>query len=357
MTIAQQRTLRLALGTALSMAFCQAINWDMSFVAPVITLTFLGLPLPCLKPAAGIKFLILLTVSLLIGTALLPVLIYYEGAGLLLLSMSIFFAFYITAKGVPAVLGTFLTVGLALTAGVGTVSIDALLGLLKGVVIGAAVGLLFYWLAHGLMPDSRGVAPARPPAAKRPAPPPPPPPEIARRHAFRSLAVVFPILVWFLLSGSSASYAAVLIKVASMGQQVTTGDTAKAAKSRLWSTVIGGVGAVIGWQVLSIWPNLLIYVLVVALAGLVIGRRLFAGAALAPTGSTWSYGYLTMIVVLAPAVLDSNTGSAAGAAFWSRLMMFGGATLYSVVAVAVFDAFFRPGKAELASDDESPAPA
>lgn len=342
MTIAQLRTLRLALGTSLSMAFSQAINWDMSFIAPVITLTFLGLPIPALKLAAGIKFTLVLWISLGIGTLFLPLLIYYEGAGLLLLSLGIFWAFYFTAKGGPAVLGTFLTIGLALAAGVGTVSVDALLGLIKGVTIGTIAGLLFVWLGHGLLPDSKAEPIVLPPGFKKPQPPPPPSLPVARARAFRSLAVVFPILVWFLLSGSSASYAAVLIKVASMGQQVTTGGTAKAAKSLLWSTVIGGVGAVIGWQILSIWPNLLLYTLIIALAGLIIGRRMFNGPALYPNGSTWSYGYLTMIVVLAPAVMDSASGSAAGAAFWSRLMMFGGATLYSVVAVTVFDAFVIP---------------
>ena len=48
-----------------------------------------------------------------------------------------------------------------------------------------------------------------------------------------------------------------------------------------------------------------------------------------------------MIVILAPAVMDSASGSSADAAFWSRLLMFALATLYGVAAVYVVDAF-RP---------------
>ncbi len=44
-----------------------------------------------------------------------------------------------------------------------------------------------------------------------------------------------------------------------------------------------------------------------------LGRQVvnFAGPGMHPAGAIWSYGYLTMIVVLAPAVLDSQAGAAA----------------------------------------------
>ena len=48
MSIASVRVLRLALGTALSMWFSQIVNWPMSFIAPVFTMLFLGLPIPAL---------------------------------------------------------------------------------------------------------------------------------------------------------------------------------------------------------------------------------------------------------------------------------------------------------------------
>ena len=44
--LAARRILRLALGTALSLWFSQAINWPLSFIAPVLTLMILSLPLP-----------------------------------------------------------------------------------------------------------------------------------------------------------------------------------------------------------------------------------------------------------------------------------------------------------------------
>jgi hypothetical protein len=46
-----------------------------------------------------------------------------------------------------------------------------------------------------------------------------------------------------------------------MGQQAGLDQTRQAGKSLLFSTFIGGVGAIIGWQVLGVWPSLVMYTL------------------------------------------------------------------------------------------------
>ena len=233
--------------------------------------------------------------------------------------------------------------GLALTAAVGTVSVDALLGVASGLVIGAVVGAAIALVSHLVVPDAPEASPASGLAGDSPETPKQPDLARARHSAMRSLAVVFPVLFWFLLSGASAANVAVMIKVSAMGQEVSRQSTRDAAKSLIFSTLAGGLAAVLAWQVLSAWPSLALYVLLVALAGLFFGPRIFDGRGLHVDAATWTYAFLTMIVVLAPAVLDSNFGSAAGARFYDRLFMFGWATLYAVAAVFVFDAFWgRP---------------
>ena len=124
------------------------------------------------------------------------------------------------------------------------------------------------------------------------------------------------------------------------------------------STLIGGLAACVGWMVLAIWPLLTLYVLFVALAGLLMGRRIFAGNGMHPKAATWSYAYLTMIVILAPAVLDGITASDAGGAFWSRLLLFVLIAVYGTLAVWIFDAFWPARRAsEVAAGDSGGAPA
>jgi hypothetical protein len=147
-----------------------------------------------------------------------------------------------------------------------------------------------------------------------------------------------PVIGWLLATGGT-SYIGVAIKVASMGQQVSTDSTRQAGYSLLASTLIGGVAAIAVWLVLRIWPSLLLYVLLVLLVGLVMGKRIFAGAAYAPAGPVWTYAYVTMLIILGPVVLDS--GDSAGARFFDRIMMFVWATVYSVFAVWFFDGIMR----------------
>jgi hypothetical protein len=340
MSIASVRILRLALGTSLSLWFSQAVGWQMSFIAPVFTLLVLALPLPVLKLKQGIAFTAVLAISLYSGMLLLPMLLEQAAVGVLLLTLALFWSFYFTAQGGSALIGTFATVGLALVAGVGSVNVDALLIVAGDFIIAAAVGVVFVWIAHALMPDSMARDAVPVPGKKAPEAPKPDLAD-ARWSAFRSLLIVLPIALFLMLSSSSTAYIAVMIKVASMGQQATNDDTRHAARSLLLSTIIGGIGAIVGWEMLSIAPTLMLYTLIVGLGGLILGQKIFQGPGMHPQGATWSYGYVTMIVLLAPAVMDSIGGDTASIKFWDRIMMFGGATLYAVAAVYVADAF-RP---------------
>jgi len=340
MNIASVRILRLALGASLAMWFSQAAAWEMSFIAPVFVVVLLSTPLPALPFKSGIKFVLALTLAIYSGLFLLPFLVYQLGVGILLLILVLFWSFYFPAKGGSAIVGTFVTIGLTLTVAIGSTSIDGFFQLAAGVSVNALFGIAFVWLAHALMPDSMAQAS---PQNTVPAPPPavsPPDLATARWHALRSLAIVFPVCLLVLLSSNGAAYAAVMIKVASMGQQTSTQGTAQAGRSLLGSTVIGGIGAIIAWQVLSLWTSLIMYTLLIGLAGLLIGPRIFKDQGMHPNAATWSYGYVTMIIILAPAVLDGMGGSNAGASFQERLVMFIGATLYGVIAVYVFDAFW-----------------
>jgi hypothetical protein len=344
MELAHVRILRLAAGTGLSMWVSQAVAWDLSFIAPVMTMFILALPLPALTLKMGIKFLAAMSLSMYASLLLLPWLLDYPLVGLLLLVLALFRSFYFTARGGSPVLGTFVTVGIALSTAVGSVSVDATLMLISGMLMNASIGIVFVWIAHALVPDSIAGGFPAPPGAK---PQDAPGPDLAeaRWSAYRSLLIVFPIALWFMLSGGSTSYVPVMIKVASMGQQATNEGARLAGRSLIVSTIIGGVGAIIGWNVLGIVPELMMYALLIALGALIFGPKIFQGKGMHPDAATWSYGYLTMIVILAPAVMDSASGSSADVAFWSRLLMFALATLYGVAAVYVVDAF-RPAHAK-----------
>ena len=337
---AARRILRLALGTALCLWFCQAYSWPLSFIAPVLTMFILALPLPAPTLKKGILFVVALLAPMIAGLVLLPFLHHARWTGIGLVALGLFYSFYYTARGGSPVMGTFMTVGLTLVVTIGSVNIDVLILLIQGLAAGAIVGIVFVWVAHTLLPE----LPPDPALAgmKKPTPPKPDLPE-ARRSALRSMLIVFPMALAFLFMSASPTYTVVMIKVASMGQQASSAKSREMGRELLESTLWGGVGAIISWHVMSIWPSLLMYTLLIALAGLIYGRWIFKGPAVHPKFAMTSYAFLTMIVILAPAVLDGAGSSGAGAAFYSRLFLFVLIAVYGTTAVAVFDAFW-PGE-------------
>lgn len=338
MDIASVRILRLAFGTAVSLWFSQAVAWQMSFITPALTMFLLALPLPAPKLKMGIGIMAVFAAAVYGGLLLLPPLENQPMVGIILLALALYYTFYFTARGGSAALGTLATAGIAISTAIGTVNLDAVLTIVNGFALGTVIAVLFVWVAHAFINDSlANDLPAGPP----PKPPAAQPPDlaVARRSAFRSLLIILPVGLFFLFSSASATYIPVMIKVAAMAQQATNEQSQLAARSLLLSTVIGGVAAIIGWQLLSIAPTLGVYTMYVAIVALVVGRQIFEGRGLRPDADTWSYGMLTMIVILAPAVMDSQLGGPANAKFLDRLWMFILATLYAVGTVYIFDAF------------------
>lgn len=334
---AARRILRLSFGTAACLLFSQMVAWPLSYIAPVLTLSLLALPLPALGLKKYIGLIIAILAPMVAGMALLPLLLHAKAAAIVLVALALFHSFYFTARGGSPALGTFMTVGLTLTVTIGSVSGDIMIFLVQMVGLCAVVGIAFVAIAHALLPD----LPPDPALAgiKKP-PPPKPDPSRAGRHAFRSLVIVFPLALLFLFMSASPSYTVVMIKVATMGQQASADKSREMGRSLMESTLWGGLGAIIAWNIMALWPSLVLYTLLVALAGLIYGRYLFKGPAVHPKFQMVSYAYLTMIVILAPAVLDGLGSSGAGGAFWSRLLLFVLIAVYGTLAVWAFDSLF-----------------
>ena len=239
----------MAVGTALGMWVSQAISWPMSFVAPLLAFVFLSLPLPRPTLKMTLGFILVLAASSFAGVVLLPFLQHARWVGIGLFVLALFYTFYFTARGGSAAIGMLMTVGLTLVAAVGSVSSAVMVEIAKWMTICAVWAMGFVWLAHALIPD-----PPSPPgrAGKKPPPAARPDLETAHLRAMRSMLVVLPIALLFFFSSASTSYLVVMIKVASMGQQAENDNTKAVGKSLLMSTVIGGIGAIIMWKVMSI---------------------------------------------------------------------------------------------------------
>jgi hypothetical protein len=317
--------------------FSQAMAWPLSFIAPVMTVLLLGLPMPSPNLKVGIGFILVLLAPMVLGMVLLPFFTWVRPVAVLLVALLLYHLFYFTALSGKAVFASLLTVSLSVVLAVGSVHISALPALVIALGAGSVAGMVFVWLAHAILPDLPAPAGTAP---TRPVPPPLPTAEQSRHIAWRAMLIVFPVALFILFSPDSSAYMVVMIKVASMGQQSSAAQNRKLGMSLLESTFWGGIGAITGWQLISMWPSLIFFTLLIALACLLCGRTIFHGPGFHPKGQMWSYALLTMLVLLVPAVTDSIGGSDAGSAFWTRLWLFVIIAVYGTAAAAAFDAFF-----------------
>ena len=322
------------------------MNWSLSFITPVLLSMLLAIPLPGVSVKQGLAFVLALVIPIWLTTwFLLPLLTHQPMVGMLLLISGCFWCFYYSASGGSPVLGAFLTMGLAIVAAIGSDSIDSVLVVDKALTLNAIIAVAFLWIAYVLIPEKPMEAGSKP----KPKVEPPSRAE-AIRSAWRSTAIVLPVIVFFLFYAGSSSYLVVMIKVASMGQQAENDKTRAVGKSLLMSTLIGGIGAVIIWNLMDVWSSLILLTLLVILSGFIMGRKIFQGQGMAPGAGVWSYAFLTMLVIVVPALMDGANGDAAGAKFFDRIAMMGWATLYGVAAVYVFDAFWRGKVAQSVED-------
>jgi hypothetical protein len=111
--IANTRVLRLAFGTALSLWISQAVGWSISYIAPVITMFLLAMPIARPKAKFFVVVVLAIVVSVYGSFLFLPLLLYQKAVGFLLLALALFHGFYFSAKGGAAVVSTLITIGLA----------------------------------------------------------------------------------------------------------------------------------------------------------------------------------------------------------------------------------------------------
>jgi len=109
--VAARRILRLGIGTAAALWFSQVVNWNVSFIMPVLVSFLLAVPIPAPRLKGGIIFILALALPAYGVLLLLPVMDNYHMVAILILIAACFWSFYYSAKGGSPVLGAFLTMG------------------------------------------------------------------------------------------------------------------------------------------------------------------------------------------------------------------------------------------------------
>ncbi|MFM5093530.1 hypothetical protein ACEUCJ_07470 [Aeromonas rivipollensis] len=294
---ADRAVLRIGTGIGLATGICYGLALPMPHLGVIMAWVVLcrpGEPLGLKKGLAGGILLLGIMAS---GVLLVPLLTHYALAAVLLVGLLLYLLMQqaMAGKGAAAML---LIMAITVIPVAGLIEQSLAIAIAQMMGVGILIGTLVNRMAHALFPPL--------PVAGAAARPVPLLPEHPKRLALRAVAIVMP--VWLLALGNPAFYIPAVMKTVTLAQQSTSLNAKQAGQELVLSTLAGALLAFALWMGLSLWPSLLMLVLMLTLMTLWLARRLVRLVAGRFPPSFWSNAWITALILFGPTIEDSATG-------------------------------------------------
>jgi len=149
------------------------------------------------------------------------------------------------------------------------------------------------------------------------------------RYARNIFFILLPVLLlFFIFKLSGGLLILIFIGILSMSPALAN---AKVGKFVIIANLLGGLFAILGYQLLVFVPMLPFMILITLLIGFIFGGKLFSKAKLAPI---FGMGFSTFLLILGSVTSSDDD---AGSAVWSRLLQIGIAVIYVVIAFGILN--------------------
>ena len=318
-------TLRFAVGVTAAFVGCEYLQWNPTFLAPVLTAALLA-NLPMRPPVKLAMVLVLsMTAAAVFAFASASLL---RGAPTVLfglLALAVFLAFHAMIRGRPQLPLMLLLICLA-TIPVVVMVAPAQAGLFpRAMVRGIAFAIIMIWLVYVPWPR----VPASPPAP------------VARPHhetplalALLSTAVVVPLMLVYLLFGLTDVFP-VMIATVLLVINFDLQRSRSQALGMIFGNFGGGLLALVLHSLLLTMPNLLTLAILLFLALLWLGQRIVAGG---PAAGVAVIACNAMLIILGTAIAS---GSGSLSLWMARLFHFvlAGAFAVGMMSLIRYPAF------------------
>ena len=317
--------LRYALGSTLLMALAMGVEWDMSYLTPVLALSFFapGTTMPRFKD--GLVFLGIIAATTLLGFLFTKMFLDYTLLFILLLGLSLLSIFYTSRLGAKA--KVFMLISLLLIPMLGMQDLAVAFLFTKTFIVGAAITVGLVWIVYSLIPDRHTNTPddgAQAPSASVPSQ------EVRFRYALETLIIVFPVvLIFFFFQWMGGLIILIFITLLSMQPSFNY----KAGKAMILGNLLGGIFAIVLYELVVMVPHYLFFVLMVLATALFFSARLFSSKPAAPL---FGMGFSTFLLIMGQSISSTDD---AGGKVWMRVIMIMVAVIYVVTAFKVMEAY------------------
>jgi hypothetical protein len=328
----RQAALRLAFGVTACFALVEILNWDASFLAPLLAANMLAKAQR--PPSLGQGLVVLLLIALSTGTVLALTIAFLGTPAVLILALALllYLAFYAHVRGAPDLATLLLQISAVSLPVIAVLSPDGAAGFAATLLSAGAVALLTVWAAHAAFPNpdfaDADAGPTTDIASKVD-------PRAAARHAFLDTIVVVPVLAWFILDATEVAVV-VLIVILTLLRQRDPGRGQSAALGLIVGNLLGGVAAAIVYNLVLLNNSFVFFIAVCLAACLIFAGRIVTAGKQAPL---FAIAFATFILLLGLGLSPLPGGS--GEAFASRLINVLLASAYAIGAVSLLE-HWRP---------------
>lgn len=293
-TLARHRqVLRLALGTTLSFVTAEMLDWELSFLVTVFLVQLLTAPGGAPGLRQGIATVAALGLATGAAATVSGLLVGMPALLAIVLGLVLFLAFVLQRSGRSPAVGTLILVAFGLLPVIAVQAPELVPAVAFYLVRGSAVAVLWAWLLHALLPDPEAAASREPTSRDTAAPP-----RGVVRTALTDTAVLLPVLLLAMTLEVAGALVIVLTVVAVISQRDIAGGR-RAALGLLLANLVGGVTAMVAYQLLSAVPTLGFLTALLLLVSLVYARLVTGAASLAPLFVT---ALITFVIVFGTGV-------------------------------------------------------
>lgn len=317
--------LRYAIGVSFIMAVTSLWNYDLAYLTAVLGLGYIA---PGAKPLSfkqGLSFVFTLIFMTGIVIVFSAVFLDYPLVFIPLLLLALLW-FYYTDK-ILGMVKIFLLISLIIipfvsidSTAIGSyVAINLTLNALMAITLTQIIFLIFPWSTA-----DEAFTKVKQSAAKQP--------ERDRfNYAINIIIILTPVLLLFYIFKLSTSVLILtFIAILSMSPALAN---PKVGLVMIIANILGGVVAILGFNLLSTVPNFTFMILLVLSMGLIFGNLIFSNHKLAPV---FASGFSTFLLILG-SVMSSD--AEAGDKVWPRVIQISMSVIYVVVAFRILDSY------------------
>ena len=334
---------RYVVGSTLLIALAMGIGWNLAFLTPVLALGFLAPGTTIPKFREGLSFIGIIAATTFVGFVFTRYLLDYMFLFIILLGLALLSIFYTNRLGAKA--KVFMLISLLLLPMLGMQSMALAFVFTQTFILGAVITVVLVWVVYALFPDKSG-----PEAAKADQVPPGavPSQEVRFRYALETLMVVFPVvLAFFFFQWTGGLIILIFIVLLSMQPSFNY----KAGKAMVIGNLLGGLFAIVAFEMLVMVPQYLFFILMVLATAIFFSSRLFSSSPKAPL---FGMAFSTFLLIMGQSISGTDD---AGGKVWMRVIMIMIAVIYVVTAFGILEAYKTRKNLKLQKRLAKPSPA